>query len=266
MVDYFSRYIEVTKLTKTTSASVIQALKSIFSQHGIPNVLASDNGPQYSAKEFEDFAKTSDFVHNTSSPYHPQGNGEAERAVKTVKKLLKGSKDPHLALLSYRTTPLPWCNQSPAQLLMGRHICSNLPISNTLLKPEWPDLQEFHRQDSSYKEKLKKQYDRRHHARDLPPLDNDTPVFITSEKDSNVVPGRVIECARDQSYHVDTPTGKSRRNRSHLNIRPDEQNNSPPIQGSCTSGPSDCVPARTPISTRLRTGTTINPHVLGGEM
>ena len=63
---------------------------------------------------------------------------------------------------------------------MGRHIRSNLPISNTLLKPEWPDLQEFHRQDCFYKEKLEKKYDRRHRARDLSPLDNDTPVFINS--------------------------------------------------------------------------------------
>ena len=120
-------------MSKTTSASVITALKSVFARYGIPDVLISDNGPQYSAKEFEEFAKSYDFTHKTSSPYHPQGNGEAKRAVKTVKKLLKGSKDPHLALLSYRTTPLPWCNLSPPQLLMGRHIRSNLPILTALL-------------------------------------------------------------------------------------------------------------------------------------
>ena len=87
MIDYFSRYVEVTKLSTTTSASVISALKSNFARHGIPDLLISDNGPQYSAKEF---AKSYEFTHKTSSPYHPQGNGEAERAVKTVKKLLKG--------------------------------------------------------------------------------------------------------------------------------------------------------------------------------
>ncbi|XP_014829957.1 PREDICTED: probable fructose-2,6-bisphosphatase TIGAR A, partial [Poecilia mexicana] len=60
-----------------------------------------------------------DFRHVTSSPYFAQSNGEAERAVKMVKSLLKKNTDPYKALLAYRVTPL---NQgpSPAELLMGR--------------------------------------------------------------------------------------------------------------------------------------------------
>ena len=44
-VDYFSRYPEVTKLASTTSSSIITALKAVFSRHGIPEVVRSDNGP-----------------------------------------------------------------------------------------------------------------------------------------------------------------------------------------------------------------------------
>ena len=40
VVDYFSRYIEIRKLTTTTSASIIAALKTIFARHGIPDVLS----------------------------------------------------------------------------------------------------------------------------------------------------------------------------------------------------------------------------------
>jgi len=51
----------------------------IFARHGIPDVIVSDNGPQYSSHEFGEFVKTLNVKHITSSPYHPQGNGEAER-------------------------------------------------------------------------------------------------------------------------------------------------------------------------------------------
>ena len=108
VVDSFSRYIEVQTLTTTTSASVIRALKAIFSRHGIPTVLMSDNGPQYSSKEMKDFAEKYNFQHITSSPHYPQSNGLAERMVKTAKSLLEKSEDPYVALLSYRATPLPW--------------------------------------------------------------------------------------------------------------------------------------------------------------
>ena len=66
IVDYFSRYPEVTKLVSTTSSAVISALKAAFSRHGIPEVVRSDNGPQYSSHDFAKFAETYGFKHLTS--------------------------------------------------------------------------------------------------------------------------------------------------------------------------------------------------------
>ena len=58
VVDYFSRYPEVIQLKSTTSHNVIAVLKSVFSRHGIPEILNSDNGPQYSSAEFSWFASS----------------------------------------------------------------------------------------------------------------------------------------------------------------------------------------------------------------
>ena len=68
---------------------VIDVLKKHFARHGIPNILVSDNGPQYSSAEFQQFASQWEFQHVTSSPKHQQSNGKAESAVKICKSMLK---------------------------------------------------------------------------------------------------------------------------------------------------------------------------------
>ena len=251
VVDYFSRYVEVLKLTTTTSASIITALKTTFSRHSIPDTLVTDNGPQYSSQEFSEFAKSYDFKHQTSSPYHPQGNGEAECAVRTVKSLLKDCSDPHLALLSYRTTPLPFFNHSPAQLLISRHLCSPIPTLAQALALNWPDLNKFREVDDKYKLKIKKQYDRHHRVRELPVLDDEVPVYISGRRSTSAIPGNVVQSAGERSYQVQTPNGLSRRNRSHLHERPVDNERSTSISHS------ECP--RSPVLTRSKTGTIVRP-------
>ena len=107
-------------LTATTSSSVISSMKSIFSRHGIPRTVMSDNGSQYNSAKMKDFASLYGFSHVTSNPRYPQSNGLAERTVKTVKGLLEQPTDLYLALLTSRDTPFPWCGLSPAELLIGR--------------------------------------------------------------------------------------------------------------------------------------------------
>ena len=132
-VDYCSKYCELTQLKDSTSASVINCLKQHMSRHGIPEVLHSDNGPEFSSLEFKQFAKQYQFQHLTSSPRFPQSNGMVERTVKTAKKLLKkayeDNKDPYLAILELRNTPIPGVGLSPTQLLMGHRTISIIPAT-----------------------------------------------------------------------------------------------------------------------------------------
>ena len=64
VVDYFSKYIEISKLDNETSHEVVIRLKSIFARHGIPLQVFSDNGPQYSSTEFSECAKSYDCPHH----------------------------------------------------------------------------------------------------------------------------------------------------------------------------------------------------------
>ena len=125
-----------------------------------------------------EFAETYGFRHVTSSPLYPQSNGQAERAVKTVKQLLENSTDPHMALLSYRATPLSSCDLSPAELLMGRRIRTDVPQLKKLFVPSWPYLKKFRETDEQYKQKQKQYYDQRHRARQLPSLPDGTAVWV----------------------------------------------------------------------------------------
>ena len=52
LVDYYSKYIDVVQITEKTTQSVINTLKCVFACHGLPSVLRSDNGPQFSLLEF----------------------------------------------------------------------------------------------------------------------------------------------------------------------------------------------------------------------
>ena len=165
------------KLTDSTSKGLIAALHPIFARHCVPAVLHSDNGPQYVSREMSEFATLYRFTQVTSSPHYPRSNGLAERIVKTVIAMLEKSSDPYLALLSYRSTELSWCNLSPSQLLMGQKIRNTLPEVPQNLLPQWQYLKEFRESNKMYKEK-QKQYYKRHRAHSLPEIPEDEPVWV----------------------------------------------------------------------------------------
>ena len=71
IVDYWSDYFELNPLPATNASTVITSLKNQFARHGIPDTLYSDNGPQFSSREFQEFATDWQFDHQTSSPPLP---------------------------------------------------------------------------------------------------------------------------------------------------------------------------------------------------
>ena len=195
----------------------------------------------------------------TSSPLYPRSNGQAERTVQTLKKLLTESDDLYLALLNYRSTPLPWCNLSPAELLMGRQLRTTLPLVDDQLKPKWPYLSEFEKRNSEFKSKQKEDHDRRHGVRERRDIPDGTDVWVTSGTDP--LPSTVTSPASaPRSYVVNTPGGELWQNHHHLTVMPSSA--TPPTDDG--AAPADSTPAtaessRSPIQTRSHTGTAIIP-------
>lgn len=89
IVDYYSRYYEVESLKHTTSEEVISKLSTIFARWGIPNRMISDNGPQFTSQEFENFCESKGIDLRHSTPYWPRMNGEVERQNGSLKKILQ---------------------------------------------------------------------------------------------------------------------------------------------------------------------------------
>ena len=140
MVDYYSRWFEVIKLSKINSESVVNALKISFAIFGIPEIIKCDRGVQFNSFLFRKFASEYDFRLIFSDPYYPQGNGCAERAVQTAKRLYRQADPLDVTCCS------PGC--SPSQLLMGRNIRTKLPMAPQNYKPEWLDLKQVEKRDN----------------------------------------------------------------------------------------------------------------------
>ena len=209
VMDYYSRYIEVAKLSSMTSQNIVQHLKSIFARHGTPETVISGNGPQYSVALFKLFSEQCGFTHVTSSPIYPQANGAAERAVRTVKGLLNKSDayDPYLAVLAYCSTPLE-NGYSPAELLMGRQLRTTIPVLPKQLKPKLPDANKLGKMEKSMRKRQKINFDQRHRAKDLIPLQKGQSVWIIDIEAEGVIT-RTIQQILLWSKHLTTITDET---------------------------------------------------------
>jgi len=143
--------------------------------------------------------------------------------VQTVKHLLKNSKDPYMAMLTYRSTSLPLCGRSPAELSMGRLVQTCVPIADSKLIPQWTYIV---KSDATYKLK-QDNFDKRCRTKNLPVIPDDTPVWV--DPDHDLVSGKVVTSAETpRSYLVETSTGQIQRNRVQLRVIPQGSNDGLP--------------------------------------
>ena len=153
LIDKYSRYPEV-EFTESTSFKAIKPkLQRMFSTHGTPRRLETDNGPPFNSEAFAVFAKEQGFKHHRVTLAHAQANGEVERFMAVL------NKTEHIAklegkdyksciydtLTAYRATPHPAHGKTPYQLMMKRDIRTKLdhyieavPDTDNVLPPLSP--------------------------------------------------------------------------------------------------------------------------------
>ena len=89
IMDDYSRYSVVETVKSTSANTVIPIVDKVFSEFGIPDVVKTDKGPPFKSSAFQSFSQTLGFQHRKVTPRWPRANGEVERFVRTVKKVIK---------------------------------------------------------------------------------------------------------------------------------------------------------------------------------
>jgi len=215
-VDHYSDFFCLDYLPDQKSSTVIKKCKKNFCDHGIAEVIISDNGVQFLSDEFRQFAAEWEFRISTCSPYHKEGNGKAESAVKIAKSLIKKAMesrtDLELVLLNWRNTPNKM-GSSPSQRLYSRRTRCQVPCAPELLLPKVIDgvkdriIENKHRSKSYHDSKSREELE----------FQTGEMVFVRlNDQSKNWVPGKIINQLKPRSYTVEVNERQYRRNSFHL--------------------------------------------------
>ena len=135
VVDAHSKWPETIRMPSTTAQATVNQLRTLFARFGCPHEIVSDNGPQFTAAEFQEFMKQNGIKHRRSVPYHPATNGQAERFVQAFKRAISATataipvqEAADRFLMSYRNCTHPTTTESPAKLLLGRPLRTRLDL------------------------------------------------------------------------------------------------------------------------------------------
>ena len=75
--DYLTKWAETKAIKAATEEKVAEFLReNIFYKFGYPRELVTDQGSQFTSNLIEDLLSHHKIKHRTSTPYHPQANGQ----------------------------------------------------------------------------------------------------------------------------------------------------------------------------------------------
>ena len=178
VVDVTSHVPVLRILSNETTKAVLNALKGVYSNFGLPRRVLTDNGPCFKSQEFANFHAKFNINVEKSSAYNHQSVGSVECMVQSIKQIMvKNAENAWLAVLIFRATDIPGINKSPSEILNGRKYRANLPTINI-----------HQRSNETELEKLsKKHLNRPIKGKELPKIPDGTPILYEQNPDSTKI-------------------------------------------------------------------------------
>ena len=147
----YSKLARTVAMDKIAAPQVAEAfLDCWIMPYGIPNAILSDNGPQFVAKFFELLCVMLGIKHLTTTAYHPETNGQAERYNRTLAARLRHFVSEHQDDWDAYIQPLTYAynaqvhrstNATPFSLVLSRHPPGPILEQSTdpISKPSTPE-------------------------------------------------------------------------------------------------------------------------------
>ncbi|XP_066958870.1 uncharacterized protein [Macrobrachium rosenbergii] len=149
MVDRVTRFPEAIPLRSIRSEKIVEALVSFFTKFGIPKTLQSDCGTNFMSRFFRKKMSELGVHHVTSSPYHPESQGQVEWFHQTLKSVIKKfcietgnewDKEVPFALFAIHSVPNETLGFSPFDLVFGHSVHGPLDVVREHWEGEAPEV------------------------------------------------------------------------------------------------------------------------------
>lgn len=192
VIDYYSRFMEVSEMQSITASNTISELAIIFSRYGLPMTLRTDNGPQLNEKceEFRNFCEANGIRLINTIPFWPAMNGEVERQNRSLLKRLRIAQqlgkdwraEMRQYLLTYHSTNHSTTGKSPAELMFGRRMRTKLPQ----IPPSRLEDEEVRDRDAIIKEKGRVYTDGKRRAKESDIVEGNRVIVKRMKKDNKL--------------------------------------------------------------------------------
>ncbi|XP_042147901.1 uncharacterized protein LOC115313675 [Ixodes scapularis] len=244
VIDLCTRWPEVVCLRSLSAKATCEALLTIFSRTGIPSVICSDCGTNFTAQLTREFLARLGCSPRFSTPDHPESNGAVERWNRVFKNMLfhviekegRGwDRFVPFLLWAYREVPHDTTGVSPFQMLYGRSPTGPLTVLQQSWTGDIPIPVTLRESPAEYLRNLKGQIERaaeeaeltaparqnayatQHNKRASPKAFGvgEKVLVFDLDRPGKMYPKWIGPCDvrakfRDQSYYVDMPDGKHR--------------------------------------------------------